>query len=333
MHRIIKGVVIKNYALNIYVVLKFEKKRFFFNIVYLKKNCSFFKQFTYKVVIFLGKDIKVVAFVGPSGTGKSHRAQMVAKSKDIHFIIDDAILIHNNKVVAGTSAKRASTKIESVKRALFSVEGQAEEMKAAIKAKKPKSILVLGTSDKMVNNIVENLELPAISETVYIEDVSSPEEIALAKSVRMSEGKHVIPVPTFEIKKDFSGYLLDPLQIFKWKGRGTQPFMTEKSIIRPTFSYLGNYTISDNVLRSIIEYASRDIVAIYKIQKIKIENYPDGLVAYIDVVLEYGSNLRNVMKELKEKTKKDIDRLTAMNVLDIQITAKGLHIPGEEENA
>ena len=109
--------------------------------------------------------------------------------------------------------------------------------------------------------------------------------------------------------------------------------MTEKSIIRPTFSYLGNYTISDNVLRTIIEYASRDIKEIYKIQKIKIENYTDGLVAYIDVILEYGSNLRNVMKELKEKSKKDIDRLTAMNVLDIQITAKGLHIPGEEENA
>lgn len=278
------------------------------------------------------KEMKVVAFVGPSGTGKSHRAQMVAKSRGIEFIIDDAILIHQNRLVAGTSAKRASTKIEAVKRALFSVEGQAEEMKAAIKSKKPKSILILGTSDDMVQKIVTNLELPEISETVYIEDVSSPQEIALARSARMSEGKHVIPVPTFEIKKDFSGYLLDPLQIFRWRGKGTTPFMTEKSIIRPTFSYLGNYTISDNVLRNIIEYISKDVEGIYKIQKIKIENYPDGMVAYIEVILEYGHNLPEIMKELKEKAKKEIDRLTAMNVLDIQITAKGLHIPGESEN-
>ena len=203
------------------------------------------------------KDIKIIAFVGPSGTGKSHRAQMVAKSRKIEYIIDDAILIHNNKLVAGTSAKRADTRIESVKRALFSFDGQAEEMKKAIKAKKPKSILILGTSDDMIEKIVKNLDLPEPSETIYIEDVSSPQEIALAKSVRMSEGKHVIPVPTFEIKKDFSGYLLDPLQIFRWKGRGTAPYMTEKSIIRPTFSYLGNYIISDNALRTIIEYSSR----------------------------------------------------------------------------
>lgn len=277
------------------------------------------------------KEIKVVAFVGPSGTGKSHRAQMVAKSRGIEYIIDDAILIHQNRLVAGTSAKRASTKIEAVKRALFSAEGQAEEMKAAIKAKKPDAILVLGTSDDMVQKIVTNLELPEISETVYIQDVSSPQEIALARSARMSEGKHVIPVPTFEIKKDFSGYLLDPLQIFRWRGKGTTPFMTEKSIIRPTFSYLGNYTISDNVLRNIIEYISKDVEGIYKIQKIKIENYPDGMVAYIEVTLEYGHNLPEIMKELKEKAKKEIDRLTAMNVLDIQITAKGLHIPGESD--
>ncbi len=275
-------------------------------------------------------NIKVVAFIGPSGTGKSHRAQMVAKNNGIEYIIDDAILIYNNKVIAGTSAKRAGTKIESVKRALFSVEGQADQMKKVLKEQKPKSILILGTSDEMVSKIVKNLGLPDISETIYIEDVSSPQEIELARSVRMSEGKHVIPVPTFEIKKDFSGYLLDPLQIFKWKGRGTTPFMTEKSIIRPTFSYLGNYTISDNVLRNIIEYISKDIVGIYNIQRIRIENYPEGLIAYIDVTLEYGSNLLNIMKEFKEKAKKEIDRLTAMNVLDIQVTAKSLHIPGEK---
>lgn len=277
------------------------------------------------------ENIRVLAFVGPSGTGKSHRAQMVAKENKIECIIDDAILIRDNKIVAGKSAKKADTKIESVKRALFSVPGQVEEVREVLKQIKPESILVLGTSDDMVQKIVKNIGLPEISKTIYIQDVSSPEEIAMAKSIRMGEGKHVIPVPTFEIKKDFSGYLLDPLQIFKWKGKGTQPFMTEKSIIRPTFSYLGNYTISDNVLRSLIEYAARDLKGIYKMQRIKIDTYEDGLVIFIDVTLEYGYNLRDIMQKLKEKVKKDIDRLTAMNVLDIQIMAKGLHIPEEKE--
>lgn len=270
--------------------------------------------------------MKLYAFVGPSGTGKSHRAQMVARQKGTEYIIDDALFIKGNKIIAGTSAKRAATKIESVKRALYSNPSQVEEIQAAIEKEKPESILILGTSDEMVAKIAKNIADQEIEETVYIEDVSTPEEIAAARSARRAEGKHVIPVPTFEIKKEFSGYLVDPLQIFKWKGRGTAPYMAEKSLIRPTFSYLGNYTISDNVIRTIIEYMSRDIEGIYKIQRIKIDTYSNGIFIYIDVILEYGHNLRDILAELKRRSIKEIDRLTAINVIDIQLLAKGLHI-------
>ena len=34
------------------------------------------------------KKIKVYAFVGPSGTGKSYRAQMVASEKNVNFIVE-----------------------------------------------------------------------------------------------------------------------------------------------------------------------------------------------------------------------------------------------------
>ena len=53
--------------------------------------------------------MKTYAFVGPSGTGKSYRAQMVANSRNIKFIIDDGLLISENEVIAGVSAKKAPT--------------------------------------------------------------------------------------------------------------------------------------------------------------------------------------------------------------------------------
>ncbi len=271
--------------------------------------------------------MNVYAFVGPSGTGKSHRAQMVARMKNTEYIIDDAILIKGNQIICGESAKKASTKIEAVKRALFSFNGQAEEMRTKIKEENPDSILILGTSDDMVQKIVRNLKLPEISETVYIEDVSSQQEIAAARSARMSGGKHVIPVPTFEIKKDFSGYLLDPLQIFRWKGRGSQPILIEKSLIRPTFSYLGKYTISDNVLKTIITHVASNVTAIYKIQRVNIDTQNAGITIYIDVTTEYGVVIKPALADFKVKVKKEIDRLTAINVLEIYISAKNIHIP------
>ena len=51
------------------------------------------------------ENIEVYAFVGPSGTGKSYRAQMVAGAYNIKFIIDDGLLVKENAIVAGQSAK------------------------------------------------------------------------------------------------------------------------------------------------------------------------------------------------------------------------------------
>ena len=275
--------------------------------------------------------IKVYAFVGPSGTGKSYRAQMVASEKNIKFIIDDGLLIMDNKVIAGESAKKAPTKIETVKHALFYKDEEKEEIIKALKKYKPESILILGTSDGMVQKIAANLGLPEITETTYISDVATQEEMQTARRIRVTEGKHVIPVPTFEIKKDFSGYLLDPLQIFKTKGRGNKPYISEKSIIRPTFSYLGNFTISDTVFRQILEYLVSKTPGIYKVQKIRVENYGEGAKLYMEVTAVYGFNVIEGINEFKNKAKKEIEKLTAMNVEEFEVVVKNIYVPGEEK--
>ena len=122
------------------------------------------------------KKIKVFAFVGSSGTGKSYRAQMVAGEQNIHYIIDDGLLIKDNDVVAGESAKKAPTKIETVRRALFVEEEQRKKMRRAIRVINPEAILILGTSDKMVKEIAQNLGLPEIEKTIYITDVASEQK-------------------------------------------------------------------------------------------------------------------------------------------------------------
>ena len=272
-------------------------------------------------------NIKVYAFVGPSGTGKSYRAQMVASENNIEFIIDDGLLINGNAVVAGTSAKKAPTKIETVKHALFWEENEKKEMQEAFLKYNPPSILILGTSDGMVEKIATNLELPKISKTVYINEVATEEEMENARRIRVTEGKHVIPVPTFEIKKDFSGYLLDPLQIFKSKGKGKTPYISEKSIIRPTFSYMGNFTISDSVFKQIIEYLANKEPSIHKVIRTRVNKGELGTEIYMEVIVNYGKKIVDVLQDFQIKSKKEIERLTAMNVSKIDVMAKGINMP------
>ena len=280
-------------------------------------------------MLFSQHKMKTYAFVGPSGTGKSYRAQMVANEKGIDYIIDDGLLISGNEVVAGISAKKAPTKIETVKNALFQNEERKKEIQKAIKKRKPNSILILGTSDGMVKKIAENLEFEPITETIYITDVATEEEMAMARDIRVHQGKHVIPVPTFALKKDFSGYLLDPLQIFKSKGKGQAPYVSEKSIIRPTFSYMGNFKISDTVFKQIIDYVVDKTEGVHKIHRAiikKHEELNDGIYIYIEVIINYGYNINETMQILKKQIIKEIDKMTAMNVLNMEIVVKGVNL-------
>ena len=268
--------------------------------------------------------MRVYAFVGPSGTGKSYRAQQVATENNIDFIIDDGILVHNSDMVAGSSAKKAPTKIETVKRALFINPEQKKEMRKAIRKYSPDSILILGTSDGMVKEIAENLGLPKIEKTIYINDVATEEEIKTARHSRKNEGKHVIPVPTFEIKKDFSGYLLDPLQIFQKTPHGKTK-SEEKSIIRPTFSYLGKYTISDMVFKQIIEYQASKLKGVY-ILKIRVNNAETGPSIYVEAEIDYGINIQEEIEKLKKNCMEDLERQTTMSVRDMQVVIKKIRI-------
>ncbi len=270
--------------------------------------------------------IKVYAFIGPSGTGKSYRAQMVASEKNIHYIIDDGLLINENAVIAGESAKKAATKIETVKKALFLNNDEKKIIQDAFIKYKPESILILGTSDGMVEKIAENLGLPKITQTIYITDVATEQEMKMARKMRLTEGKHVIPVPTFEIKKDFSGYLLDPLQIFKLKGKGEEPYISEKSIIRPTFSYMGNFSISDSVFRQIVEYLATKTPEIHKILRTRVEKYEDGMSIEMEVTIVYGYNVVNALKEFKRKAIREIENLTSMNIVKMEVIAKNIYV-------
>lgn len=268
--------------------------------------------------------MQVYAFVGKTGTGKSYNAQSVAKENDIHYIIDDAILIKNTKVIAGKSAKTEANFIASVKAAIFLEKSRQDEMKKVLNVEKPDKILILGTSDDMVKKIATNLDLGEIYKTIYIEDVASEEQINKARKSRVEDGKHVVPVPTFEIKKQFSGYFLDSLKIFNIFNKDENEQETEKTIIRPTYSYLGKYYISDNVINSIVSYAVSKVDGVTKVFRVNTQKYNDGMKLDIDIEIKFGKNIPNLSSEIRNVAIYAIDFATGINLFGININVKSI---------
>lgn len=271
--------------------------------------------------------MKVIAFTGTSGTGKSYRAVAVAKANNADGIIDDGLLISNGKVIAGSSAKREATRIASVKHALFIPTQYAAEMKKALKKSKIKKLMILGTSHEMAEKIAKRLEIGPIEYFVHIEDVATPEEIAMANRMRLEDGKHVIPVPTFEIQKEFSGYFLHPLRYFQKnldiEEKGTA---ADKSIVRPTFSYLGDYTISDNVLNSLAIHEAERVDGIVRINNINVRKTSHGIHMDITATLRYGYDIQRVCRIAQYNIRGVIESLTSINMRRVHILVKALEL-------
>jgi len=60
--------------------------------------------------------------------------------------------------------------------------------------------------------------------------------------------------------------------------------------------------------------------------RVNLETTNEGISIYIDVITEYGVIIKPALADFKQKVKKEIDRLTAMNVLNIIVSAKGVHV-------
>jgi len=269
--------------------------------------------------------MKVYALVGKSGTGKSHHSMWVAREHGIDYIVDDGLLIANNRIIAGKSAKREPTKVASVRCAVFSDPNHAREVREAIRAQGAETLLLIGTSDKMVNRIAEELQVAPIDRIIRIEEVATPEEMQIASEMRNKQGKHVIPVPTFELKRQFSGYFIDPLMLlFKKKG---QTIMEEKTVMRPSYSYLGEFKISPKAIADICTYEAMRFPSMHKVLKVKNTATPDGrLMLEIDVSLKFPCRVSEQAEVISQRIKDAIEEFTAVTVRWVRINVKDLHV-------
>ncbi len=272
--------------------------------------------------------MQVYALVGASGTGKSHRASYLAFKYHINLIVDDGLLIQGCSVLAGKSAKRETTRIGAVKRAVFHDDKHASEVKAEIAASGAEKVLILGTSDKMVYRIAQRLELPPPERIIKIEEIASPRAISKALEMRNKENRHVIPIPTFAIKKDFPGYLVDPLRSFWGKSHreDERKVVIERSIVRPIFNSLGNFFIAEAAIIQIVSYVAAKTQGISRVGKVEVISKPDGASLQIEVNIFYGEIIPLVLQNVQRTVKSSLEHITGFTIHTIQVTARRIEL-------
>ena len=186
----------------------------------------------------------------------------------------------------------------------------------------------------MVHKIAETLKLPSIQLIIRIEDIASRAEIELAQFHRLKEGKHIIPVPTIELKPHFSGYLIDPLQSLFKRSRVRRRKLGEKSIVRPVFSYYGKLIIDDWVITAIVERIVKAREFVQSVRHVVVEHIFNGdedrgLQISCDVVLSYGNHIPTLVTQTQASVREAVEYTTGMIVHAININVKALYVDSQ----
>lgn len=276
--------------------------------------------------------MNIVSFTGKSGTGKSFQATALAQKRNINAIIDDGLFIYKGQIVAGSSAKKCATKTGAIKTALFYYQNQREEVIEALAKYQPETLMILGTSDRMTDWIASALNLPPVGERIYIEDITTEKERQTAANRRMRQGEHVIPAPVAQLRRDFAGYFMNPLKIIRDFAMGTnvggavktEEDVSERTVVRPRFSYFGTFKINEQVLRDIIvicaEKYSDSLIIVDRLGTGKTSN----LAITIDVMAIKDSETINKCLGLQKDVYKAISKMTSFTLESVNVRVKDL---------
>lgn len=274
------------------------------------------------------RNIKTLAFVGPAGTGKSQRAQMVAYRFGADYIIDDGLVIRRTEIVAGKSAKTEKNQIRAIRRAMFEYDDHREAVQSFFRHVPPCTVLVIATSDGMALKITQALGFSDPSRMINISEFATADEMAKARRERKKKGQHVIPVSHVQVRKNFAGKLVGRIRLL-WKSQG--PYDGEKTIVRPPFSFYGDVHIEPMALEALARYIASKIAQVRKVVSVTVSmSEGDALKVSMELTMEMGgSPITKVARSVREAVSKSIASLSGLDVASVSVNVVGVEFKDE----
>ena len=126
---------------------------------------------------------------------------------------------------------------------------------------------------------------------------------------------------------DFSGYFIDTLKIFLKYGKSQQDtFHGEKTVVRPTFSYMGEYHISNHVIASLAKVESQKVKHVVHYHKTTIQSKPEGVKLTVEISADLKQHLSKTALAVQKAIKESIEYYTSINVLKIDVIIKSVEV-------
>ncbi|GAH82577.1 unnamed protein product, partial [marine sediment metagenome] len=139
---------------------------------------------------------------------------------------------------------------------------------------------------------------------------------------RNSEGKHIIPVPALEVKRNNPQIFFDTVRIFFKKRFQTvkKGKIFEKTVVRPEYSKRGKLSISETALTQMVLHCVQEFDASLKVEKVIVlrDSSDYGLEVILNVPFE--NQVAGHLYQLQEYIGKNIEQFTGLIIKEVNLT-------------
>jgi uncharacterized alkaline shock family protein YloU len=173
----------------------------------------------------------------------------------------------------------------------------------------------------MIQKIAVRLQLPQPGNIIHIEEIATREEIDKAIRSRQVEGKHVIPVPAIEIKRNSPLNFFNAVRVFQKKKSAANPAekIYEKSVVRPEFSKKGRISISEAALTQMVMHCVLEYNQAVRVKKLGIKTDMHGYKLTITIDVPFGTQLTGEIHNMQEYIIDNIEKYTGILIEEVSI--------------
>lgn len=103
---------------------------------------------------------------------------------------------------------------------------------------------------------------------------------------------------------------------------------SERTVVRPTFSSLGSYSISDDAILDLIKIVLKDVPGFAEVTSFKTEKQTFGVMISLDLALYYGYDAQKVLETCQQRVGNAVEEFTSITMNGVNVRANRLmHLP------
>ena len=110
------------------------------------------------------------------------------------------------------------------------------------------------------------------------------------------------------------------LGLFKGRAHATN----ERTVVRPTYSYFGDYILAEGVIGDICRIAAEDDPAINSVVLVTQNPSPEDYIINVAVKINSGCSLWDDVMKYQQKVNDAVEYMTAFNVAEVNIEVRGI---------